>query len=123
MREACVGSLGWEDPKEKGEATHSSILPWRIPWTIRAHGVAKSRTRLSDLASTTKSPAAAQKHGVSAPSTGTGLGTPGTRLNLASIQWGIGRRHRAETRACAEAETTKLGKVKGERAPMFEKKQ
>ena len=28
-----VGSLGWEDPLEKGTATHSSILTWRIPWT------------------------------------------------------------------------------------------
>ena len=25
--------LGWEDPLEKGMATHSSILAWRIPWT------------------------------------------------------------------------------------------
>ena len=28
-----VQSLGWEDPLEKGKATHSSILVWRIPWT------------------------------------------------------------------------------------------
>ena len=28
-----VQSLGWEDPLEEGMATHSSILPWRIPWT------------------------------------------------------------------------------------------
>ena len=28
-----VLSLGWEDPLEKGMATHSSILAWRIPWT------------------------------------------------------------------------------------------
>ena len=27
------GSLGWDDPLEKGKATHSSILAWRIPWT------------------------------------------------------------------------------------------
>ena len=27
-------SLGWEDPLEKGKATHSSILAWRIPWTV-----------------------------------------------------------------------------------------
>ena len=31
MREAWVQSLGWEDPLEKGMATHSSILAWRIP--------------------------------------------------------------------------------------------
>ena len=34
MRETWVQSLGWEDPLEKGEATHSSILAWRIPWTV-----------------------------------------------------------------------------------------
>ena len=31
--ETQVQSLGWEDPLEKGMATHSSILVWRIPWT------------------------------------------------------------------------------------------
>ena len=30
--ETRVQSLGWEDPLEKGMATHSSILVWRIPW-------------------------------------------------------------------------------------------
>ena len=34
MWETWVLSLGWEDALEKGEATHSSILAWRIPWTI-----------------------------------------------------------------------------------------
>ena len=34
MREAWVRSLGWEDPLEKGTTTHSSILAWRIPWTV-----------------------------------------------------------------------------------------
>ena len=34
MRETWVPSLGWEDPLEKGKATHSSILAWRIPWTV-----------------------------------------------------------------------------------------
>ena len=33
MRETWVRSLGQEDPPEKGMATHSSILAWRIPWT------------------------------------------------------------------------------------------
>ena len=32
MQETWVWSLGWEDPLEKGKATHSSILAWRIPW-------------------------------------------------------------------------------------------
>ena len=33
MQEIWVRSLNWEDPLEKGMATHSSILAWRIPWT------------------------------------------------------------------------------------------
>ena len=33
MQETWVLSLGWEDPLEKGMATHSSILAWRISWT------------------------------------------------------------------------------------------
>ena len=47
MWETWVQSLVWEDPLEKGKATHSSILAWRIPWTV--HGVPKSWTRLSDF--------------------------------------------------------------------------
>jgi len=34
MWETWVQSLGWEDPLEKGKATHSSILAWRIPWAV-----------------------------------------------------------------------------------------
>ena len=41
MQEMWVQSLGWEDPLEKGKATHSSSLPWRIPWT---HRVTNSHT-------------------------------------------------------------------------------
>ena len=53
MREAWVQSLGAEDPLEEGMATDSNILAWRIPMDRGArqaivHGVAKSRTRLSD---------------------------------------------------------------------------
>ena len=33
VRMTWIRSLGWEDPLEKGMATHSSILAWRIPWT------------------------------------------------------------------------------------------
>ena len=36
MQETQVGYLGGEDPLEKGMATHSSILAWRIPWTEEA---------------------------------------------------------------------------------------
>ena len=38
MQEAWVQSLGWEDPLEKGKATHSSILAWRILWTVQPMG-------------------------------------------------------------------------------------
>ena len=34
MQETWVQSLGWEDSLEEGKATHSSILAWRIPWTV-----------------------------------------------------------------------------------------
>jgi len=34
MQETWVPSLSWEDPLEKGKATHSSILAWRIPQTV-----------------------------------------------------------------------------------------
>ena len=34
MRETWVESLDWEDPLEKEMATYSSILTWRIPWTV-----------------------------------------------------------------------------------------
>ena len=43
MREIWVLSLGWEDPPEKGKATYSSVLAWRIL------GVTKSQPRLSDF--------------------------------------------------------------------------
>ena len=39
MRETRVQSLGQEDPLEKGMATHSSILAWRIPWTVEPGGL------------------------------------------------------------------------------------
>ena len=46
MPESWVQSLGWEDPPEKGMATHSSILAWRIPkdrgaWRATVHRVSK----------------------------------------------------------------------------------
>ena len=53
--ETWVQSLGWEDALEKGKATHSSILAWRMgsPWTM-VHGVSKSWTWLSDFHFTLK---------------------------------------------------------------------
>ena len=54
IQETWVRSLGREDPLEKEMATHSSILAWEIPWAEKpgwatVHGVAKSRTRLSNF--------------------------------------------------------------------------
>ena len=52
MQETLVRSLGQEDSLEKGMATHSSILAWRIPWTEEPGGLQsmgwQSHTRLSD---------------------------------------------------------------------------
>ena len=38
MWETWVRSLGWEDPLEKGKATHSSITASRFPWTVQSMG-------------------------------------------------------------------------------------
>ena len=38
MQETWVQSLGWEDPLDNGKATCSSILAWRIPWTVQSMG-------------------------------------------------------------------------------------
>jgi len=39
MWETWVLSLGWEDPLEKGTATHSRMLAWRFPWTEEPGGL------------------------------------------------------------------------------------
>ena len=53
MQETQVGSLGREDPLEKGMATHSSILAWRIPWTGKAGGLQSmgSQSAMTELLS------------------------------------------------------------------------
>ena len=49
MWETWVRPLGWGGPLETGLAAHSSILAWRIPWTVYiVHGIARSWTQLSD---------------------------------------------------------------------------
>ena len=52
MQETQVPSLGWEDPLEKGMATHSSIFAWKIPWTEEPGGLqsmgSQSQTQPSD---------------------------------------------------------------------------
>ena len=57
IQEMWVGSVGQEDPLEKGLATHSSILAWRILWTkepVAVHGTTKSQTRLKRLSSSSR---------------------------------------------------------------------
>ena len=44
MQETWVQSPGWEDPLEKGMATHSSILAWKIPWTEEPGGLQQDAT-------------------------------------------------------------------------------
>ena len=53
IQETPIQSLGWEDTLEKGIATHSSILAWKIPWTeepdrLQSMGLQKSWIRLSN---------------------------------------------------------------------------
>ena len=48
MWETWVRSLGQEDPLEKEMATHSSILPWRIPWTEELGGLQSMGRKESD---------------------------------------------------------------------------
>ena len=54
MQKTRVQSLGWEDPLEKGKASHFRILAWRIPWTEEAgelyivHVIPESWTCLSN---------------------------------------------------------------------------
>ena len=45
MQETQVQPLGWEDPLEKGMATHFSILAWRIPWTEEPGGIQSVRSQ------------------------------------------------------------------------------
>ena len=43
MWETCVQSLGWENLLEKGKATHSIVLAWRIPVDCIVHGILQAR--------------------------------------------------------------------------------
>ena len=53
-----VWSLGWEDPLEKGMATHSSILSWEVPWTEKPGGIqsvgSQSNTQLKWLSTSVR---------------------------------------------------------------------
>ena len=50
MQETWVRSLGWEDPLEKGMATHSSILAWKVPRTEEPGGLVHGGHKESDIA-------------------------------------------------------------------------
>ena len=45
MQETWFRSLDWEDPLEKGMATHPSVLAWRIPWTEEPGGLQRAGHR------------------------------------------------------------------------------
>ena len=49
VQETWVQSLGREDPLEKGMATHSNILTWRIPWTEELGGLQSMGLKESDM--------------------------------------------------------------------------
>ena len=49
MQETHVGSLGWEEPLEKGMAIHSSILVWRKAWWAIVHGGCKESDTTEQL--------------------------------------------------------------------------
>ena len=48
MQKTWVRSLGWDDRLEKGMATHSSILAWRIPWTEKPSRLQSMGSQESD---------------------------------------------------------------------------
>ena len=49
IQETQVQSLGWEDPLQKGKATHSSILAWRIPWPKEPGGLQLMESQTAEL--------------------------------------------------------------------------
>ena len=57
-----VGSLGWEDPLEKGMAIQSSILVWRIPWTEESGGYSPCGHIESDMTEVTSCRRARSTH-------------------------------------------------------------
>ena len=54
MQETWAWSLGWEDPLEKGMATHSSVLAWKIPWTEEPGGIQSTGSQRDKYNWTTK---------------------------------------------------------------------
>ena len=50
MQETWIPFLGWEDPLEKGTATHSSFIAWRIPWTEEPGGLQSMGHKKLDMA-------------------------------------------------------------------------
>ena len=54
MQETWVRSLDWEDPLEKGMATHSSVLAWSTPWTEEPGGLQSTEVTELHMAEVTK---------------------------------------------------------------------
>ena len=63
MWETWVPSLDWEDPLENGMATHSSILAWRLPWTMYSSWGRKESDMTFTSLERTESWGEAQKEG------------------------------------------------------------
>ena len=94
MTESWVQSRGWEDPLEKGPATHSRILAWRIPWTVTQTLSKVSAYNVGDLGSIPGS--------VRSP--GEGNGNP---LQYSCLENSMdGGAWQATVRGVAESETT-----------------
>ena len=55
-QETWVQSLGWKDPLEKGKATHSSIVAWRILWTVTYSPWSLKELDMTEHLSVTHSP-------------------------------------------------------------------
>ena len=64
MQETRVLSSGWEDPLEKGMATHSSILAWRIPWTEEPGGLWSRGYKELDMTEQLRHTSGLDRHGL-----------------------------------------------------------
>ena len=64
MQENWVWTLGWQDPLEKGKATHSSILAWENCMDCIVHGVAKNLTQLSNFHSVVRALPLSESSGI-----------------------------------------------------------
>ena len=82
MHETWVQSLGWEDPLEKGMATHFSVLAWRIPWTEET---GRLQGALKDLDTTEQ----LSLHFMASARSGTGSEHPRCTTKKPIPRWGV----------------------------------